>query len=268
MAEFEGTKMDSKKLNLFLLRAVIVIVLGVFYVPLLAVCWKAFMGPEGFGFYWFQALLADPSFLTAFGNSLQCALLSSVLSVSLSLVFILRNPRTVRTAPVFYDRVMLLSLSMPEIVMALSLLSVFVWLKFSLGFGSTVVAHTTLTLAFSYWILSLQYRNLDPSLIEAAIDLGATTRPLLFQIILPQMKPAIVSGFWICFLISMDDFLITFFVSGSGFETLPLKLFSMLKVGLSPKINALSFLILALSGAILASLYRVLKKLSGASHEG
>lgn len=264
MGKYEGAVLDAgSKISLLGLRLLIGSLVLLFYAPLVMTCFKAFQGPESIGLYWFHELFADPSFFSAVRNSFVLAFMTAVASVILSLMYILRNPTVPKKISTYYDKLMWVSMSMPEIILALSLLSLFVWLRFQLGFGSLILAHITLTMSFSYWILSLQYRNLDYSLVEAAMDLGADKRTILFQVILPQMKPAIISSFWICFLLSLDDFLVTFFISGSSYETLPLKLFSLLKTGLSPKINALGFLILMISTVVLVGLYPVLKKIRG-----
>jgi len=242
------------------LEAIVLAVLLLFYAPLVWTCVKAFWTDEGIGFHWFLELVNDPSFFEALKNSFVLALCSSVFSVGLSSLAVLQLSKS--SALRVYDQMMAVSISLPEIVMALSLLSFFSWLGLSLGFFSAWLAHTTLTLAFSFWILSVHFQSLDPSLVEAARDLGADTKSILIQILLPQMRPALFSSFWICFLISLDDFLISFFVTGSSYETLPLKLFSMIKVGLNPKVNALSFLILLVSSLILLGLYGVWSKQS------
>jgi spermidine/putrescine transport system permease protein len=115
---------------------------------------------------------------------------------------------------------------------------------FPLSLVTVVIGHTTLTMAFAYFILSIQVRRLDPALLEAALDLGASQKEVRGEIILPWLKTSIISSFALCFLLSFDDFLISYFVSGVGQDTLPIKLFSMLKMGISPTINALSVLIL------------------------
>ena len=104
-------------------------------------------------------------------------------------------------------------------------------------------------------------KKLDPSLVEAAQDLGATDQIVRNRILLPWLKSSIMSSFFLCFLLSLDDFLISFFVSGVGQDTLPIKLFSMLKIGISPKINALSFVILTFSLVMLLVFLPFLKNL-------
>lgn len=249
-----GTKMVAKLKSLNFL---IGFLLFLFYAPLVVTCVKAFVSHgQGLSLYWFQELFQDPTFFSALQNSLILAVISAVLSVTLSLLAVINLPGLK-----IYPKMMSASMSMPEIILALSLLSLFSIAGISMGFTTALVAHITLTLSFSFWILAQQFQNLDPSLREAALDLGASEKQIFWQITLPQLKPAMISSFWICFLLSLDDFLVSFFVTGSSYETLPLKLFSMLKVGLNPKVNALSFLILMVSGFILVAIYPVFKKM-------
>jgi spermidine/putrescine transport system permease protein len=237
---------------------IVVAILFLFYVPLFFLLLKAFIDEGHFSTTWFEQLFQDPSFWSALGNSFVIASLSSVFSIGLAVLTVLD-----RSQSKLLDQVMLMSLSFPEIVLALSLLSLFVLVKWPLGLFSMIVGHTTLTVSFAYFILSLQMRKLDTALIEAAEDLGASPKTVRNEIIFPWLKGAIVSSFFLCFLLSLDDFLISFFVSGVGQDTLPIKLFSMLKIGVSPKINALSFLILSFSFIVLIIFYPFLKNLRG-----
>lgn len=251
-AKFKGLDIKTKTL--------IGVLLFLFYAPLILTCFKAFVAHEqGISLYWFQELFQDPTFFVALKNSLVLAVLASALSVCLSLMAVLNLSKLK-----VYPQLMSASMSMPEIILALSLLSLFSFLGFSMGFVTALIAHITLTLSFSFWILAQQFQNIDPSLREAALDLGANEKQIFWNVTLPQLKPALISSFWICFLLSLDDFLVSFFVTGSSYETLPLKLFSMLKVGLNPKVNALSFLILLVSGFILVAIYPIMKKMAQA----
>ena len=242
----------------FIRDFIVILVMILFYGPLLYMVSRAFFEENNFSLTWFQQLFEDPSFWTALENSFIIALVSSLVSVVLALLAVLRIQKKKAT---FFDQVMLMSLSFPEIVLALSSLSLFVLVKWPLGVSTMIVAHTTLTLSFAYFILSAQMKKLDPSLVEAAQDLGATEAVVRNRILLPWLKSSIISSFFLCFLLSLDDFLISFFVSGVGQDTLPIKLFSMLKIGISPKINALSFLILAFSLLMMLGFFPFLKNL-------
>lgn len=247
-----------------LLRDLLVIlVMVLFYGPLVFMVSRAFVDEGKFSLTWFQQLFEDPSFWSALENSFVIALISSGLAVILALLAVLRirSVKTANNVPHFFDQLMLMSLSFPEIVLALSSLSLFVLVKWPLGITTMIVAHTTLTLSFAYFILDAQMKKLDSSLVEAAQDLGATDQIVRNRILLPWLKSSIMSSFFLCFLLSLDDFLISFFVSGVGQDTLPIKLFSMLKIGISPKINALSFVILTFSIVMLLVFLPFIKNL-------
>lgn len=226
-----------KAFRLFL----VLLILSVFYLPLFHLFSKAFIFEGRFSFHWFKELFFDSSFWSALSNSFFVAVISSFLSVVMSLFCVIYFAKKQTT---WLDQIMALALTFPEIILALSSLSLFVLVKAPLGLGTVIVGHTTLTLAFSYFILSLQMKRLDPAILEAAWDLGADSKEMRAEILMPWLKTSIISSFALCFLLSFDDFLISYFVSGVGQETLPIKLFSMLKIGISPTVNALSVLIL------------------------
>ncbi len=232
-----------------------------FYCPLIFMISKAFYAEDRLSLIWFQELFNDPTFWEALKNSLLIASVSSIFSVSLALCAVLR-----RRSSLFFNQLMLMSLSFPEIVLALSSLSLFVLMKWPLGYTTMIIAHTTLTLSFAYFILDLQMKKLDISFIEAAQDLGATPKVIRNRIQLPWLKNSILSSFFLCFILSFDDFLLSFFVSGVGQDTLPIKLFSMLKIGISPKVNALSFLILSISLLAFIVFFPFLKNLRKKSY--
>ena len=242
------------KQALVLRNFLVSLILVLFYGPLIFMVAKAFVNQDQFSFIWFEELFSDPSFWESLKNSFLIAFVSSVFSVSLGLLAVL-----MKRSSVFFDRLMLLSLSFPEIVLALSSLSLFVLVKWPLGLSTMIIGHTTLTLSFAYFILDLQMKKLDLTLIEAAKDLGASPQVIRNRIQLPWLKSSILGSFFLCFLLSFDDFLISFFVSGIGQSTLPVKLFSMLKIGISPKVNALSFLILSFSFLTIVLFFPLLK---------
>lgn len=246
-----------------LLRNVLVVlVLILFYGPLLFLVSKAFESQNQFSFVWFEQLFADPTFWNALKNSFLIAIVSSVLSVTLAVLAVLSKKLSS-----YFNQLMLLSLSFPEIVLALSSLSLFVLVKWPLGITTMIIGHTTLTLSFAYFILHNQMQKLDVLLIEAAQDLGASQKVICYRIQLPWLKNSIISSFFLCFLLSLDDFLVSFFVSGAGQDTLPIKLFSTLKMGISPKINALSFIILGFSFLTLILIFPFIKNLRKKQNE-
>jgi spermidine/putrescine transport system permease protein len=147
-------------------------------------------------------------------------------------------------------------LMLPELVLSLSLLSWFSALHWELSLMTVVVAHITLVLPFAILVIAARLQSMDSSIEEAARDLGAGEWQVLFRITLPLLKPAIISAFTLAFLLSFDDFLVTYYTNGSGGDTLPVKLYSLMKSGLTPKIQALSSVMLAFSICLVFILVR------------
>ena len=132
--------------------------------------------------------------------------------------------------------------------MGVAMLVFFSWIKIPLGLFTIFIAHTTFCLPFVYLMVSARVDNFDYSIIEAAHDLGATEVQTLFKVIIPSIMPGIISGFMMSVTMSMEAYVITSLVSGPGSTTLPLYVYSMIRFGVSPVINALSFvLILAIA---------------------
>jgi spermidine/putrescine transport system permease protein len=138
-----------------------------------------------------------------------------------------------------------LPLILPEIIIGVSLLIFFAGIKLKLGLFTIFLAHTTFNIPFVVLIVMARLEEFDFSIIEAAYDLGAREIDTLLKIIIPISSPGIISGFLMAVTLSLEDFVITFFVAGPGSSTLPLHVYSMIRFGVSPVINALSVIIIA-----------------------
>ncbi|HNX59572.1 MAG TPA: ABC transporter permease subunit, partial [Spirochaetota bacterium] len=138
-----------------------------------------------------------------------------------------------------------LPIIIPEIVIGISLLIFFAGLKWQLSLWTIFIAHTTFNIPFVLFIIMSRLDEFDYSIIEAAHDLGANEFQALTKVIIPMSIPGIVSGFLMAMTLSMDDFVITFFVAGPGSSTLPLHIYSMIRFGVSPVINAISVVLIA-----------------------
>ena len=128
----------------------------------------------------------------------------------------------------------------PDIVIGISLLTLFVILKLKLGYFTLILAHITFNIPYVIFAVLPKLQQLDPHLEEAALDLGATPLQAFFKVILPEITPGIFTGALMAFTLSLDDFIVSFFTTGSGVATLSIKIYSMTKRGVSPTINALS----------------------------
>ena len=198
----------------------------------------------GFTTHWYYDLFAATEVWYALKNSLVVAISSVILSLTLGsvLIFFGSRPSIKRLLILFYG-----SLAMPEIVLAVGLLSFFAFFSVSLGAIPLIVGHTLLGLGYVVPILHARFVELDMSLIEASYDLGATKRQTFFSIVLPLLAPALIAAGLLVFIISLDDFIISFFCAGASVQTLPLYIFAVIRTGASPMINALSTLMLVVS---------------------
>jgi spermidine/putrescine transport system permease protein len=147
---------------------------------------------------------------------------------------------------------MLLPLVVPEVMLGVALMLFFVTIKVPLSLLTVTIGHAAFNLPVVMVIVRARLRKIDPHLLQAAYDLGATPWNAFRRVTLPLLAPAILGGVLMAFTISLDDFIVTFFTGGPGSTTLPLKVYSMIKSGVSPEINALSTVLVVLSMALVA----------------
>jgi putrescine transport system permease protein len=201
----------------------------------------------GFSTQWYGALFRNQALMEAAWITLRIALLSATLATvlgtlaALALVRYGRFPgRTLFTGMVYAPLVM------PEVITGLALLLLFVAVGFDRGFWTVSLAHTTLTMCFVTVVVQARLVAFDRSLEEAAMDLGATPVRTFFAITLPLIAPAIAAGFLLAFTLSLDDLVIASFTSGPGATTLPMRIYSQVRLGVTPEINALSTILIGL----------------------
>lgn len=160
-----------------------------------------------------------------------------------------------------FDGVLFLPIVTPEIVVGISLLIFYTSiLKMQLGLYTVIIAHTAFDIPFVMLIVRARLQGMDRALEEASMDLGADEWTTFFKVTIPQLRPGIIAAALLAFTLSFDDFVITFFVAGIGSTTLPLKIYSMVKLGVSPKINALSALIIVFSMILITVADRLQRK--------
>ncbi len=160
-------------------------------------------------------------------------------------------------------RLLYTPIAIPEVLQGVSLLIFFVMLKLTLGLVSIVLAHIAFCIGFVAVVVRARLQGLDESLIEAARDLGATPWRAFWRITLPLIAPGIVAGALMAFTLSIDDFVITSFTAGAEASTLPLQIYSMLRIAVTPEVNAISTLLMALTLALVLIAYRVAPGLPG-----
>jgi spermidine/putrescine transport system permease protein len=226
-----------------------------FYAPLVVLVVFSFnnskaMHWEGFSLRWYNDLFFNSRDLwKAFLNSGIIALTSSFIATAMGTLgaigiywYRFRFKRYVQV-------VSFLPLILPEIIIGVSLLILFAMVGIHLGLFTIFIAHVTFNLPYVVLIVSSRLDEFDHSIIEAAYDLGAREVDALFKVIIPVSMPAIIAAFLVSLTLSLEDFVITFFVAGPGSSTLPLHVYSMIRFGVSPVINALSVILIA--GSIL-----------------
>lgn len=205
---------------------------------------------------WFVQVLEDQALMDALLNSLQVGFAASLLACFLGTSAALGVYRSAGAWKWAVEGLSVVSLVFPEIVFALSLLSLFFVLQFELGLMTVVIAHVSFSISYVMMTVMARLATLDRSYEDAARDLGANEWQIYRSVLLPLLFPSILGGFILSFLLSFDDFLITYFVNGVGQDTLPVKLYTAMKLGVSPKLNALSSLMFVMTLAALIFFFR------------
>ncbi len=233
------------------------LVLLFFYLPIVILVVNSFnasrfgSGWMGFSFVWYQRLLHEPEIWTAARNTLVIAALVTVVSLILGTTSALALHRFARTRlqRVHYTLIYT-PLVVPEILMGISLLMAFVASGVSLGLLTIFLAHVTFCISYVALVVLGRLQDFDFSIVEAAQDLGAGWWATARKVLLPMLAPGLAAGGLLAFTLSVDDFVITFFVAGPGATTLPIRVYSMIKHGATPLINALSTILLILTFTI------------------
>lgn len=194
----------------------------------------------GFSTRWYGELIRDQTILDAFYNSLLVGTIATAIATVIGTLTALALSRYDFRGKTVADSAIYAATVMPEIVVGVSLLVFFVAAQIGLGITTIVIAHVAFTISFVTIVVRARLSGMDRSVEEAAQDLGANPVQTFLRVTLPLILPGVMAGALLAFTLSFDDFVITFFVSGVGSSTLPLKIYSMLKFGVTPVINALS----------------------------
>lgn len=214
---------------------------------------ESFPSPwKGFTLQWYAELIDSIYLWKAFMNSLIVALSATCISVLMGIFLIFfaaQGGRVGRYLNLFYG-----SLIIPETVLAVSLLGFFSLVSISLGLTTLIIGHTVLGLGFVIPMVYARFQDLDSRLTEASLVLGATPLQTFFKVTLPMLRPSLITSALLVFIISFDDFILTYFCAGSSVQTLSLYILSMIRSGISPVVNALSALLLFMS-SLMALVY-------------
>lgn len=207
----------------------------------------------GFSTKWYNNLFHNHEALQAFRTTLKVGISATVVATIIGTLAAFALTRFRFRGRSAFSTLVFISLVMPEVVMGVSLLAFFVeFAGWQLGLTTVILSHITFCIAFVVIVVKARLTSFDNRLLEAAADLGATPFQAFLRVVLPLAAPGIAAGAMLAFTISLDDVVITFFTSGPGSTTLPLYIFSQIKFGVSPSINALSSLVLLFSMILLA----------------
>ena len=207
----------------------------------------------GFSTKWYGELLRNGDVMGAALNTLIVALVSTAIATVLGTLLAI-GVEIRRRKGRFIETIIFAPMIIPDIVLAIALLSFFSLLDVTLGLHTVIVSHVVFNLAFVCSVVRARLKTFDWSVVEASADLGASTPMTLWRIVLPVTLPAIIAGAPLAFTLSVDEFIIAFFTAGAGRDsiTLPMQIFAMIRFGVTPEINALATLVLAVSIIALA----------------
>ena len=245
------------KSSLFFKRLYLLFVYSFLYLPIFILILYSFNSStysasvwEGFTLSWYKKLISNSQLLTAMANSLILAAASATMATVIGTLGAVSFFRFRFAFKNFLYALIYIVMMSPDVVMGISLLVLFIAIKFPLGFWTLLITHITFSLPFVIVTLFTRLAGFDRHIVEAAKDLGADEFRTFLHIIFPMLIPAVAAGWLLSFTISLDDVIGSFFVTGPDFEILPLRIYSMVRLGVKPEINALSTLIFILSLAL------------------
>ncbi|MEL0629582.1 spermidine/putrescine ABC transporter permease PotC [Psychromonas aquatilis] len=242
------------------------LVLFYVYAPILILVVNSFNASRygskwgGFTFKWYDKLFLNDTLMEAGWHTLQVGLTSATAATVIGTLAAVALQRYRFYGKGAVSSLVFVSMLTPDIVMAIALLILFVTLGIELGYISLLIAHITFCLPFVIISVFSRLRDMDMSVTEAARDLGANEWQVFRKIILPMILPAVASGWLLSFTLSIDDVIVSSFVTGPGYEILPLKIYSMVRVGVSPEVNAISTLLFVGSVVLIVISQLLLRK--------
>lgn len=242
MRRFSGINLAALAFGLaFLYLPILLVVIFSFNASKLVTVWG------GFSLHWYGVLLSNPAYLEAALHSLQIAVVAATLATLLGTLGALALTRLGRfPGRQVFGGLMLAPMVLPEVILGVSALMLFVALDLERGLLTVALAHATFGTAFALVIIQSKLVSLDPNLEAAARDLGAGPVSAFLLVTVPSLLPALVASWLLAFTLSLDDVVIASFVNGPGATTLPVRVYSAVRLGVSPEINAISTIMLAL----------------------
>ena len=239
-------------------RAILVAVFGFLYVPIAVLVLLSFNDAglptvwSGFSTRWYVSLVGNAQILSAAWNTLVVAITATLISTVLGTLLALGIETRARRSRSL-EALIFAPMIIPDIVLAVALLSFFSWLDLTMGLHTIIVSHVVFDLAFVCAVVRARLKSFDHSIVEASRDLGASAFTTFRRITLPVIAPGVIAGALLAFTLSVDEFIIAFFTAGAGRSsiTLPMQIYSMIRFGITPEINALATLVMAVSATAL-----------------
>ena len=201
----------------------------------------------GFSTEWYGKLIQNPKILSAAGNSLIVAVASTIISTAIGTLLAMGMEEG-KPNP-WLDALVAAPMIIPDIVLAIALLSFYTLLNMSLGLHSIVLSHAVFNIAFVCMVVRTRLKNFDRSIVEASIDLGASELTTFRRVTLPVIAPGVVAAALLSFTLSIDEFIIAYFTAGAGqgSTTFPMQIYAMIRFGVTPEINAIATIVIGLS---------------------
>ncbi|RJP39353.1 MAG: spermidine/putrescine ABC transporter permease PotC [Desulfobacteraceae bacterium] len=215
---------------------------------------------EGWTLKWYYQIIDSPLLMHAAINTLIIAFLAATLAAVIGTLGAVSLYRWRFAGKKAFEGLLFVIMMSPDIVMAISLLALFIALGIHLGFMSLLLSHITFCLPFVVITVYSRLSGFDSALIEAARDLGAGEWHVFYRIILPLAMPAVLAGWLLSFTLSVDDVIVSFFVTGPSFEILPLRIYSMVRLGVKPEVNALATILFLIPVVFVSFSYFLLKE--------
>lgn len=239
-----------KKKKFRLSNLYLALVMLIIYLPLAIVVIFSFndskltVSWEGFTLKWYQTLIQDDALIKALGNSLILGFLSCAIAAVIGTLGAIGMVRVNFKSKGMIEYLSTVPIMVPEIILGMAFMAFFTLLKLPFGMLTLVIAHVSFCIPYVFMMVKARLVGIDKSLEEAARDLGASPARIFWDITLPLIMPAVVSGCVLAFAMSFDDVVISIFINGATLSTLPIKVYTSLKTGVTPEINALCTLIL------------------------
>lgn len=242
------------------------LILGLIYLPIGVLVVNSFNAAKygnkwgGFTWKWYEKLFKNDALIDAALNSLTVSIVAASVATVIGTLAAVALHRYSFKGKALLSSMVFVAMLTPEIVMAIALLIVFITLGITLGFVSLVIAHVTFCLPFVIVAVYSRLKDFDMRMLSAAKDLGASELRTFWEVILPLIFPAVLSGWLLSFTLSLDDVIVSAFVTGPSYEILPLKVYSMVKIGVSPEVNAISTLLLVISLLLVVASQLLIRK--------